>query len=118
MQNIGKVLFFDKRGYGFIVPSAQSAPVNTDTGHLYFHASQLPGARGERSISEGVLVTYDIGSYKARPCATNIQLLPDDTDETVTTVERPLNARGLTLNESVQKSLAAILVGSGHDQLS
>jgi cold shock CspA family protein len=114
MQNhFGTILFFDKHGFGFIEPSATSAPsvshALTDSGHLYFHASQLPGKRGERSIADGTLVAFDLGVYKGKPCAKNIQTLPDDAAESITPVQPRLSARGLTLDESVAKDLAAII---------
>jgi cold shock CspA family protein len=73
MKNIGKVLFFDKKGFGFIQPSCNTGPTGTEK--IYFHASALPGKRGERSIADGQVCEYEHGMWKGQPCAINVQAI-------------------------------------------
>jgi len=61
MQYTGTVRLFDQRGFGFIV---SDNPTATGYEDIYFHASELPGKRGARSIEDGTQVTFELGTYK------------------------------------------------------
>ena len=61
MQHTGTVRLFDQRGFGFI---ACDDPIATGYEDLYFHASELPGRRGQRSIEKETPVTFELGTYK------------------------------------------------------
>jgi CspA family cold shock protein len=71
VNGTGTVKFFDLRGYGFIVPSNGGED-------LYFHASELPGKRGERTIADGQPVSYEVGSRNGKPVAKKVVVLSDD----------------------------------------
>jgi cold shock CspA family protein len=61
MQYTGTVRLFDQRGFGFIISDDPNAIGYED---VYFHASELPGKRGTRSIEDGTRVTFELGTYK------------------------------------------------------
>ena len=64
----GVVKFFnDSRGYGFIQP---------ETGEdVFVHVSALPETNGQRTLSEGQRVQFDIVQERGRTCAANVVLL-------------------------------------------
>jgi cold shock protein len=74
MIETGTVKFFDERGYGFIQPSKGGED-------LYFHASELPGKRGERTISDGQPVSYELGTRNGKPVARKVASLAADEQE-------------------------------------
>jgi cold shock protein len=67
-MQLGKVKFFDTRGFGFIQPCDGSEDV-------YFHVSELPGERGKRSISDGQAVSFELGTYKGKTVAKTVRPL-------------------------------------------
>lgn len=60
---------FDARGFGFIRSS------NPKVEDIYFHASELPGEPGKRSVKVGAHVEYTEGVYNGRPAARDIRIL-------------------------------------------
>jgi cold shock CspA family protein len=65
----GTVRFFSVKGFGFITPSAGDED-------WYFHASQLDGRPGERSIQTGTPVTFVPGRFRGKTVATEVRPLP------------------------------------------
>ena len=53
------------KGFGFIAG---------DNGDLFFHHSEVQGARIE-DLREGQMVEYAIGEGKKGPCATNVRMV-------------------------------------------
>lgn len=64
----GVIDFWSGRGFGFIAPDD-----GTDT--LFFHASALPGERGQRFIAEGAKVEFEIGIRNGKRCAVKVDPL-------------------------------------------
>lgn len=59
----GKVKFFnDQKGFGFISP-------DDGTDDLFVHVSGMEG----ESLQEGQAVSYEVGTGKKGPCATNVR---------------------------------------------
>lgn len=64
----GVVDFFSPKGFGFVAPD--------DGGdHLFFHASALPGVRGQRFIAEGTRVSFEAGIRNGKKCALKVNPL-------------------------------------------
>jgi CspA family cold shock protein len=70
-MRLGTVRFFDVKGYGFITPLDGSED-------LFFHVSQLPGKRGERTILEGTHVSFEIGVHLGKPVAKFVRHVPQE----------------------------------------
>jgi cold shock CspA family protein len=51
--HIGRVRFFDSHGWGYITPAGSDKD-------LWFHCTELPGKRGERTIADGTPVTFRV----------------------------------------------------------
>jgi len=70
-MRLGHVRLFDPRGFGFIAP-------NDESDDVFFHASELPGERGKRSIAEGQAVMFEEGTYQGRPVAKKVMPVAAD----------------------------------------
>lgn len=70
-MRLGTVKLFDARGFGFITPLDGSEDV-------FFHASQLPGKRGERTIPDGEHVSFEMGVFNGKPVAKNVRSIPQE----------------------------------------
>ena len=94
----GTVAFYDRlRGFGFIIPD-----VNKDDQDDFVHHSQLKNCR---RLEKGERVRYELGAISkktGRAMATAVEPLIPRTPPQV----------GLTLEQSVQKELAAIIGGA------
>jgi CspA family cold shock protein len=71
----GRVKFFNDRGWGYITPS-------DGTRDVWFHCSDLPGKRGQRTIEEGTPVSYRIGPRTDRINAIEVRPLALEVEET------------------------------------
>lgn len=58
--------FFDARGWGFITPGDGSEDI-------FFHSSELPGKRGQRTIADETQVTFEIGTFKNKTVARTVR---------------------------------------------
>ena len=70
-MRLGTVKFFDARGWGFIAPGDGSEAI-------FFHASELLGKRGQRSIEDGAPVTFEVGSFNGRAVAKTVRPVASD----------------------------------------
>lgn len=68
----GTINYFNHRGFGFIRTSESMED-------LYFHVSEYAG--DEPDLIRGANVEFQVGVFKAKPCARNIRLLPADSTD-------------------------------------
>ena len=66
--NTGTIDFWSPRGYGFVAP-------DDGTDNLFFHCSALEGERGQRFITEGTRVEFQVGVRNGKKCAVKVRAL-------------------------------------------
>jgi cold shock CspA family protein len=66
----GIVIFFDRKGYGFVRP-------NDGSEDIFFHVSELPGKPGSRAIDAGTAVQYEIGISRGKRAARKISIVTE-----------------------------------------
>jgi cold shock CspA family protein len=62
----GTIRYFSDRGWGWIRPDDRTADI-------WFHCCELEGKRGQRTIEEGVAVTFYMGTRKDRVNAVEVR---------------------------------------------
>ena len=63
---VGVVDFWSPKGFGFVAPDDGSE-------NIFFHASALPGERGQRFIAEGTRVEFETGERNGKKCAVKVR---------------------------------------------
>ena len=67
-SEVGTIVFWNPKGYGFIAP-------DEDGDNIFFHCSALEGERGQRFIAEGTQVEFQVGVRNGRKCAIKVRPL-------------------------------------------